>query len=353
MTVDWREEEGISLPTAFHPGRGGRLEACRRPRDRRDTSGHNRERGTFMGRMANDAIDRGILRTLLYYDIWGYPLKAEEILRFLPERVSSAQELGRHLERCAARGLISEASGYYSVRTEARELAELRGRKERRAALMWKAARLSAGIIKTFPFVRGVFVSGELSKNVASPRGDIDFLILTEPGRLWIARSLLTLFKKIFLLNKKKFFCINYFVAAGHCSLDAGNIYLASEVAHLKPLYNVPLFREYMRANQWIEMYFPAFSADGGATAHASDRRSVLQRLFEAPFRLIDCSTLDDALMGMMQRVWARRYPQYDDATRNRIFRSTKHESRAYGGDFEHQILALYEERLRQFGVAD
>ncbi len=78
-----------------------------------------------------------------------------------------------------------------------------------------------------------------------------------------------------------------------------------------------------------------------------------MQRLLEAPFRLLDCDRLDDRLMETMRRIWAKRYPQYDDATRNRIFRSTKHESRAYGGDFEHRVLALYEERLRQYGVAD
>ena len=300
-----------------------------------------------------DTGQRDILRTLLYYDIWAYPLSAQEILRFFPGRPPSPSELSGHLDRCKASGLIGEAEGYYFVRGRTEEAVELRRRNARRAAVMWKAATFSASVIKTFPFIRAVFVSGELSKDVASPDGDIDFLILTEPGRLWIARSLLTLFKKVFLLNSKKFFCLNYFVSADECELDCRNIFAATEIAHLKPLYNADLFRRYMAANRWIRSFFPGFTFTLNGPARVSNRRSVLQRLFEAPFRLVDADRLDDMLMGVMQRVWARRYPQYDEAARNRIFRSTKSESRAYCGDFESRILTLYEERLREFGVAD
>ena len=97
--------------------------------------------------------------------------------------------------------------------------------------------------IKRFPFVRAVFLSGELSKNISSDDGDIDFMIVTEKNRLWICRTLLTFFKKIFLFNQKKYLCINYFVDEEHLHLPKKNIFTATEIAHVKPLFNFILFQ--------------------------------------------------------------------------------------------------------------
>ena len=102
-----------------------------------------------------------------------------------------------------------------------------------------------------------------------------------------------------------------------------------------------------------IRTFFPGLDMSLLPRAGVLERRSLLQRVLEAPFALLNADRLDDLLMRGMQRVWARRYPQYDQATRDRIYRSTKHESRAYAGDFEQKVLSLYEERLREFGLED
>lgn len=214
-------------------------------------------------------------------------------------------------------------------------------------------ARLSTHLIKRFPFVRGVLVSGDLSKDATGPASDVDFFILTSPGRLWITRALLILFKKIFLLNKKKFFCLNFFVTADHLLLSEHNVYLATEVAHLKPLFGSLLFGDYMAANGWIRDYFPNFDLQLLPAVVPNDRRSLLQAALEAPFALLPADALDKYLLHAMRRVWRDRYPELDDQTRERMFHSTREESRAYGGDFQEKILTLYEQKLKEYGVAD
>jgi hypothetical protein len=206
-------------------------------------------------------------------------------------------------------------------------------------------------IIRRFPFVRAVFVSGDLSKNVATRKSDIDFFILTEPDRLWIARTLLILFKKTFLLNRKKYFCLNSFATTDHLTLDERNIFLATEIATLTPLSNSALFTRYRRANAWIREYFPNFADENTGAPPVCNRGSLIQKLLEYPFRFIPAGRLDSYLLAMMERTWARRYPEFDEETRNRIFRCTKNESRAYAGNFQDKILAVYAQRLREFGV--
>ena len=67
--------------------------------------------------------------------------------------------------------------------------------------IMPKALKTSNFIAK-FPYIECVSLSGALSKGYYDDDdGDFDFFIITKPNRLWIARTLLILYKKIFLLQ--------------------------------------------------------------------------------------------------------------------------------------------------------
>jgi len=294
-----------------------------------------------------------ILRVLLYYDIWAYPLTARELFTFLPVHSLSFEEFERSLDAHGPGPNISTHEGHYFMTGRTAAIVEQRSIKERHAKTLWSWARISMHVIKRFPFVRAIIVSGDLSKNATTPKSDVDFFIITEPGRLWIARTLLILFKKIFLLNNKKFFCLNYFTDASHLTLAEQNVFLATEIAHLKPLFNSELFFRYLDANRWIKNYFPNFSIHSFVLPTTNNRLGFLQKLFELPFSFLPADSLDSYLLNRMKVIWANRYPQYDDETRERLFRCTKHESRAYVGNFEEKILTLFNQKMKEYGVAD
>ena len=292
-----------------------------------------------------------ILRALLYYDIWHYPLTAKELFTFLPLNSLTFDEFVQNLKTNGAGNDVLVHKEHYFVRGKSPAIVVRRSEGERHARRLWHCARGAMHVIKRFPFVRGVFVSGDLSKNATNRNSDVDFFIITEPNRLWIARTLLILFKKIFLLNSKKFFCLNYLSTTDHLTLDEQNIFLAAEIAHLKPLFNAELFSRYLEGNKWITAFFPNFDIQQIALPKVNNRRSLIQKLFELPFTLFPADKLDTYLLHKMKCVWARRYPEFDDTTRDNIFRCTKHESRAYVGNFQEKVLALYAQKLREFGV--
>ena len=296
-------------------------------------------------------LDSEILGTLLYYDIWHYPLTAEEIYAFLPVNGLSFEEFSQIVSTVSAEVEIRHAEGYYFVRPQCGRVVEARKQREQHARMMWRAARISTHIIKRCPFVRAVFVSGDLSKNSTGKTSDVDFFILTAPSRLWICRILLTLFKKTFLLNRKKFFCINYFATTESLSVDERNLFVATEIAHLKPLYNSALYRRFFEMNLWIKDYFPNCDHRFLFPTRSNDHDSYLQKILEFPFRFLPADKLDDFLRSLMVRVWARRYPHYDASQREQLFRSTPRESRAFAGNFQQSILARYHEKLEEFGV--
>ncbi len=248
--------------------------------------------------------------------------------------------------------VLHEHLQFYYVPSKDLNKAELRIEREQLAKKRLNIAFSMASVIRRFPFVRGIFLSGDLSKGVAHPDSDIDYVIVTEPNRLWVCRSLLILFKKIFLLNSKKYFCLNYFITAQHLTLSDQNYYTATEIAHLKPLYNFDLFQNYLDANQWITQYFPNYRMFAENSDEVIQRQSIVQQIIESIFPNQLTSSLDTYLLNKMKSIWKKRYAQYDEKLREQIFLSTPGESRAYGGNFEEKILSLYRQKLAQHNLS-
>jgi hypothetical protein len=300
---------------------------------------------------ARTEIQEGILRALLYFDIWEYPLTLEELRTFLPVTVSDEAELLEALREPAHGFDVRRHGSYVSVSRRTGDIVERRRRREEHAMRLWRGARIAAALIRRFPFVRAVFVSGDLSMNSTSRESDADFFILTEPGRLWIARTLLILFKKLVLLNRKKFWCLNSFRTVDHLVYSERNIYCAAEIAHVKPLANTTLFESFLTANSWILTFFPNFRPELPGRQLIGDRKSILQAALEAVLGLFPLDRIDALLMNKMRMVWERRYPQFDREALERMYLCTPQESRAYGRDFQGKVLDLYRRKLEQYGI--
>ena len=109
-----------------------------------------------------------------------------------------------------------------------------------------------------FPFVKGIAVSGSLSKYFADEKTDIDFFIITTANRLWIARTILHIFKKFtYLLKMQDLFCMNYFIDEAELGILEKNIYTATEIATILPLFGYKIFDSFFKVNSWTRSFFP------------------------------------------------------------------------------------------------
>jgi hypothetical protein len=297
--------------------------------------------------MTTSGLREHIVRTLVYYELFDHPLSEQELYFLVSGQSVPRADVRSVLDDMVAAGQLVKNDAFYA-RPASGAAGFSRPGRERLARRRLLIARGTAHLIKRFPFVRGVMLSGDISKGVTTSASDVDFVIITEPGRLWICRSALIAFKKIFLLNQRKYFCLNYFVASDHLSLGERDYYTATEIAHLLPLYNYPLFLRYLNANAWIRDYFPNYRASAFHADLGNNRSSLLQRVIEWPIRGAWADRLDARLMEFMRSTWKKRYPEYTDEVRERIFRCTPSESRAYGGNFSDKILSMYRKLLEE-----
>lgn len=288
-----------------------------------------------------------ILLPIIYFDIFSYPLTFDEIYEFSPNTPLTKDRLKLLIETLVDANYLYQYGHYYSISTNSDFIIQ-REENTRRALHIMPMARRMTKIISWFPFVRAVLISGSLSKNVIAPDGDIDYFIITGRGRLWVTRTLLVLFKKIFLLNSHKYFCINYFIDDTHLEIEEKNIYTATEIATLLPLYGMRPYLEFYAANQWISNFYPNVSPRSPLPLMSPDVNRV-KLFFEYLLKGKLGDYLNKKLMEITLRYWHRKFKAYDPASFENAFKSTSGISKHHPLNFQAKVLEAYKARIRIF----
>ncbi len=174
---------------------------------------------------------------------------------------------------------------------------------------------------------------------------DIDYFIVTQPGRLWITRTLLILFKKIFLLNSKKYFCMNYFVDSQHLQIPDKNIFTAKELYSLIPTYNKEIHHRILLENGWARDYFPNFlyTPNPQVIEQSVFFKSWIEKLFSG--KMTDA--LDSFCMRGTERFWNYKFRKQIKGISS--IRCQKSVSKFHPKSFEPQILETLRRDIREY----
>lgn len=196
---------------------------------------------------------------LHYYDYFRHPLTAREIHRAVqtPCRLSDVQHA---LNQMVHQGDLVCAHGFYAFSHRAENIQKRQQNQHYNDRLFAKARKMQK-VVSSVPFVRAFGISGSLSKHGATAISDIDFFIITAPKCVWLVKALLILYKRLFLRNSHKYLCVNYVVSTDALRIREENIFQATEIATLIPLYGHECLHSFFRENQWVQRFFPNFTA--------------------------------------------------------------------------------------------
>jgi predicted nucleotidyltransferase len=324
-------------------------------------------------RVQISTLSESIIKALLYYDLFDYPLTPEEIFKTLPSNHVTPHDVQRELDVLVKRTLVFKLGNFFSVqRNPVLETKRIQG--NLLAGKHLKIATRKAQVIARFPFVRSVMISGSLSKGYADEKSDIDFFVITQPGRLWITRTLLALYRRLAYFNSRRYFCINYFIDEEHLEIEEKNLFTATELTTLVPLYGLAEHQELMRSNPWVRNFLPNYQlrlagpslrqAQGkrktsllrqgyggqAGTSLAETPRPVLKRLAERFINFFFPNKLDNLLMGLALRRWKKMYGQSLGSEEFKLaFKSRRSVSKSHPLGFQNKIIARYEDRVRSF----
>ena len=200
--------------------------------------------------------DEAILQTLLYADIFDYPLTPAEIHHYLIALPATREAVEAALENSSwLRARIVIHADYVTLRGR-QALARLRAERRRSSDRLWQAARRWSAVLGCLPFVRMIGVTGALAVDNA-PRGDdIDFLIVTAPGRVWLARGLVVLAVRAARLLGAGL-CPNYVLAESALAQQRRDLFIAHDLAQMVPLVGGQVYRQMRLVNRWADEYLP------------------------------------------------------------------------------------------------
>jgi hypothetical protein len=295
-------------------------------------------------------LKQEVVKTLLYFDIFSYPLRIEEIQRFCSLSASQS-EISEAVNQLITEKQIYRAGSYYLVQNRD-DWRKEREERHRYSVERIKMARKMAGIIGQFPFVRGVAISGSLSKYFADNNADIDYFIICKAGRLWISRSLLHIFKKFtFLAGMQHYFCMNHFLDYDELELKDKNLYTALESATLIPIYGGESYRAFFQRNNWIREFFPNYDLQDKLKRPIYRKQTWIKRLFEALFNGLGSPYLNNSLRAITVWWWRNKFRWQGVSLQHfdQDLRSTAGESKYHPNDYQRIILASYWKRVRLF----
>lgn len=217
-----------------------------------------------------DPIATAILKTIVYADLFDYALTPEEVHCFLIGVRAPRDEIERTLyDPARLDGSILRLNGFIALpRRNAAVASRLRWRGE--AQRQWRRARFYARLIAHFPFVRMIAVSGGLAMDNARDN-DIDFLIVTTPGRLWFVRGLVVALVRLARWRGDNL-CPNFLITENALTMPEQNLYTAHEIFQMVPLYGLDVFQRMRELNAWASSFLP--NADGSSSSPEEIRPS-------------------------------------------------------------------------------
>jgi hypothetical protein len=199
-------------------------------------------------------LRRAIVEAVAYADVFDWPLTPGEIRRDLPiaaRQVEVDLALASPLMRetvWARDGLVTLAGREW--------LAPRRRGSAASSARLWSRARPWLTLIAALPFVRLVAISGSLAVAAAADDADVDLFIVTDDGRLWLARALTIAVVRL-AARRDMHLCPNYLLARSALALPERDRFTAHELAQLVTVAADETHAELLAANPWYRGHLP------------------------------------------------------------------------------------------------
>lgn len=292
-------------------------------------------------------LKKDILITLAYFDLFKHPLTPREIYLFLG-RSYPIKDFEMALMNLTADKQIFELKEFYALRNDL-FLAERRKQGNECANTLLKTAEKVASVLSYFPYVRGIAVSGSLSKGYADNTSDIDLFIITAKNKVCTTRTLMHCLKKIsFLFKKEHLFCMNYYIDESELEIVEKNIYTATEIVTLIPMFGATIFDKFYTANNWTISFLPNHFM---RIMSAPEINMNWVKLFTEKMGNNFLGSLIESLLLKITRTrWNKKEKQHQLTNHGMVMSLdvSKHHAKPDPTKFQEKLLQLYENKAWQ-----
>jgi hypothetical protein len=231
---------------------------------------------------ALSTLETAVLRSVVYADLFDFPLTPAEARRWLPASATQA-EVDAALSQGALPSRLLVSLPPYVLLRGRDELVATRERRRHSSLLLNRRARFYGALIARLPFVRMVAITGSLAVDNADEGADFDYLMVVAPGRVWLTRAMTMLIVRAAALRGVTV-CPNYLLAESALALPERDFYTARELLQMRPVAGLDVYRKMLAVNGWWRDYLPNAEPDA-IPAPGPSRSSLARRVAEALLR--------------------------------------------------------------------
>jgi hypothetical protein len=225
-------------------------------------------------------LPNAIFATIIYHDIFDYPLTAGQIHQYLVEEKADFKKVEIALNNLVKDKKISRDKNLFFLKGRSK-IVKIRKSRGVNAKIKFKKANFYSNLLKLIPTIRLVAVSGALSMENAAKNDDIDLVIVAAKNTLWITRLMANIalqpFRRHALApHTKDKACLNLFLEETSLKIATQNLYTAHEIAQMKPLWQRQnAYSRFVSVNTWIKNYLPNWTPDFPAQTATSNKQQA------------------------------------------------------------------------------
>ncbi|MCF7794758.1 hypothetical protein K9M50_00150 [Patescibacteria group bacterium] len=216
---------------------------------------------------SNINLNKAIVSTIAFFDIFSYPLSAFEVYKYL-QIESSYSQVVLALENLEARNIISSKNSFYCLKDKEDNFA-IRQRRYNYSKKKMKIAKKWAKVFRLFTSLKLVAISNGKGLYNLRKEGDIDLIIITKENKIWTTRFILATIAKLFNLrpspkNKKDKLCLSFFVSEYNLNLQnytkENDLDFFYWLVNFSSIYDEDNYLNKLLAeNIWLKKYLPNY----------------------------------------------------------------------------------------------
>lgn len=298
-------------------------------------------------------MEKAILKTLIYCDIFDYPLTIFEIHRWLTDKKSNLRQVestigrlrGKYEQSLRSSDLqVSNIKGYYFL-SKRKGLVKKRLERQRYSKLYFRKAYFISQLLRLIPWIKLVGISGGLAMDNAGKSDDIDLVIITDKNRMWICRLITLGILEITGQRRKASdskkssagkICCNLILEQDQLEQKSKNLFSAHEVLQMKVLWQRDnTYHKFLAVNTWAFKFLPNWVGDLSSPRRRGSKSE--QDLFN----------WIPAFTGMTLEKWAKNYQL-------KVMQTPKGQERIEEGalyfhpqDYSKEVLEKYRQRIK------
>lgn len=226
--------------------------------------------------MINGTLERAILETLAYSDIFEYPLRLEEIHRYLPIH-AEMKEVSETLSELHSQ--VGKKDDFCFLVGRENVVEVRRQRQEHSQKLLPHALRYGR-MLGFLPFIRMVALTGSLAMMNSSGDADFDYMLVAAQGRVWTARAFALLLNR-FTRRFGHTLCPNLIVSESALAWPKRDLYTAHELCQMIPIVGRDVYQRLMNLNEWVKEFLPNTTL----RVQPFTKTQAVSKIFELPLR--------------------------------------------------------------------